>query len=61
MDPLRGHGSPEWNPDGRKWRPMPLELVPAMKAKSKRSAVLRRWWFWSIAATCLVGVALARG
>ena len=40
---------------------MPKELIPRMKAKAKRSAVFRRWWFWSIVSTALVGAALVRG
>jgi len=49
-----------WNPDGCKWRPMPKELVPRMKAKAKRNRIFRRWWFWALASTALVGCALAR-
>lgn len=32
-----------------------------MKEKAKRSAIFRRWWFWSVAATALVGASLACG
>jgi hypothetical protein len=49
-----------WNPDGIKWRPMPEELVVLMKAKSRRNRFLRRWWFWALSSTVLVGCALTR-
>jgi hypothetical protein len=40
---------------------MPAELAAKVKAKSKRNAIFRRWEFWALASTALVGATLARG
>jgi hypothetical protein len=38
--------TPQWNPDGRRWRAMPKELIAPLRARAKGSRMFRRLWFW---------------